>query len=141
MSTRAMANMPRPMKGTIAGALALASLAGCSQAPDYHPPVITDTPTAFREAGPWVPAAPDVPGGATEWWLGFGDPLLDQLESRIALNNPTLAAALARHDQAAAYVREARSALFPSIGTAANLTADRQSDTSPLRGSNQPDLY
>ena len=123
-----------------AALMALMGLSGCSQAPDYQPPALSATPIAFREAGPWVPATPAVPENA-DWWQGFGDPQLDQLESRIARDNPSLAAALARHDQAAAYVREVRSSLFPTVGLGANLTANRQSDTRPLRGANQPDLY
>ncbi len=126
--------------GLAAAVMALGSLAGCSQAPEYRPPALSVTPTAFREAGPWVPAAPAGPGSTTEWWQGFGDPLLDQLEARIGTDNPTLAAALARHDQAQADVREARAALFPTIDAGADLTANRQSDTRPLRGAGQPDL-
>lgn len=121
--------------------LALVSLAGCSMAPAYQPPALSVTPTAFRESGPWVPAVPGTAGGNAEWWQGFGDPLLDQLETRVAKDSPTLAAALARHDSAQAYVRELSSARFPTIGVGTQLTADRQSDTRPLRGANQPDLY
>jgi len=36
-------------------AITLASLAGCSFAPPYHP-AITPTPPAFKEAGAWQPA-------------------------------------------------------------------------------------
>ncbi len=125
----------------MAAVLMLVCVAGCSQAPDYQPPALSNLPIAFREAGPWVPAAPAVPGSGTDWWQGFGDPLLNQFEIRIAKDNPTLAAALARHDRAQADVREARSSLFPTIGAGADLTANRQSDTRPLRGADQPDLY
>jgi NodT family efflux transporter outer membrane factor (OMF) lipoprotein len=141
MATADMAGRQRLAGGIAAALIALGSLAGCSQAPDYQSPALSVTPTAFRDAGPWVPAAPARPGGGPGWWYGFGDPLLDQLEARIASDNPTLAAALARHDQAEAYFREARSSLFPTIGLGAELTANRQSDTRPLRGAGQPDLY
>ena len=117
----------------------LACLAGCSQAPDYHPPALPPTPAAFREAGPWVPAEPAAPG--SDWWQGFGDPQLDALEARITTDNPTYAEALARHDASMAYLGQARASLFPTIGIGATPTANRQSDTRPLRGSNQPDLY
>jgi NodT family efflux transporter outer membrane factor (OMF) lipoprotein len=119
---------------------AVIGLSACSEAPTYQPPALAVTPTAFREAGPWVPAEPKT-AGSGDWWQGFGDPLLDRLEARIASDNPTLAAALARHDEAQAYVGEVRASLLPSIGIGGNLTANRQSNTRPLRGANQPDLY
>lgn len=119
----------------LAGVLALA---GCSGAPAYHPPTI-DAPAQFREAGPWVQASPGEP--AADWWRALGDPVLDDLEQRLSAQNPALALALARHDEAAAGLAEARSQLYPTIGAGSVLSANRQSDTRPLRGSNQPDLY
>ena len=119
--------------------VSLACLAGCSQAPEYHPPTVAPAPAAFREAGPWVPAEPAAPG--SDWWQGFGDPQLDALEARIATDNPTYAEALARHDASMAYLGQARASLFPTIGIGTSPTTNRQSDTRPLRGSNQPDLY
>ncbi len=126
---------------TALGAAAATSLAGCSMAPKYQPPALAAVPSAFREAGPWVPAAPATPGSGAEWWHGFGDPLLDQLEARIATNNPTLAAALARHDTALAFVGEAQAALYPTVGVGATVTRNRESNRRPLRGANLPDFY
>jgi NodT family efflux transporter outer membrane factor (OMF) lipoprotein len=128
-------------KGRALVGLATATvLAGCSFAPAYHPP-LTSTPIAFKEAGPWTPAAPAdlVPRG--DWWALYGDSTLNALEQRIDTDNPTLAGALGRYDEARAYLSEARSGLFPHIGLNADLTRNRQSDNRPLRGSNQPDLY
>lgn len=120
--------------------LAAAGLAGCSLAPAYHVPVTT-VPAAFKEAGPWIAAEPAdlAPRGA--WWAAYGDPTLDTLERRVDADNPTLAGALGRYDQAAAYLAEARSGLLPTVGLNADVTRNRQSDNRPLRGSNQPDLY
>jgi len=118
----------------------VAGLAGCTQAPEYHPPVI-DAPAAFKEAGPWVPAMPAAPAPTDQWWQAFGDPVLDRLEAQIDTANPTLSEALGRYDAARAYLGEARSQLYPSLGLGAQPTENRQSNTRPLRGSNQPDLY
>ena len=135
--------MIKPRKAAVTGFLVsligITGLAGCSQAPDYHPPALAPVPASFREAGPWAPAEPATPG--SDWWQGFGDPQLDALEARIATDNPTYAEALARHDASVAYLGQARASLFPTIGVGANPTANRQSNTRPLRGSNQPDLY
>lgn len=126
-------------------ALALALLTGaCSLAPAYHVPETATVP-AFKEAGPWAPAVPADSGADRAadgaWWTVFGDPVLNGLEARVTADNPTYAGALARYDAARAYLGQARSSLFPSIGLNANVTDNRQSDNRPLRGSNQPDLY
>lgn len=114
-------------------------LAGCAGAPPYHPTAIA-TPAAFREAGPWAPAAPGVPD-TTDWWTGLGDPTLDTLEARLASDNPTLAAALARSDAARAALRTAQADRLPTIGATATLDYNRQSDDKPLRGATQPETY
>ncbi len=121
-------------------ATALASLAGCSFAPPYHPPV-TATPPAFKEAGPWQPALGTQIAAQDAWWTVFSDPTLDGLEQKVSRDNPTLAGALARYDAARAYLGQARAGLLPQIGADASVTRNRQSDDRPLRGSNQPDLY
>ncbi|OAN64090.1 efflux transporter outer membrane subunit [Sphingomonas sp. TDK1] len=120
--------------------LAMATaLSACGTTPAYRPPVITP-PQVFKEAGPWVAAAPSLPADRS-WWTIFGDPVLDGLERRIATGNPTLQAALGRYEAAQAYVRRAGAALLPSIGARADVTQNRQSDNRPLRGNNQPDYY
>ncbi|MGH6877467.1 MAG: efflux transporter outer membrane subunit [Rhizomicrobium sp.] len=115
-------------------------IAGCSFAPDYKipgPPAVA----GFKETGVWTRATPRdaLPKGA--WWKVYGDALLDSLESKIDKANPTLAVALARYDEATAYVAEAQGALYPVVGADINPTTDRQSNARPLRGANQPDLY
>jgi NodT family efflux transporter outer membrane factor (OMF) lipoprotein len=120
--------------------MALALMAGCSQAPAYRPQQIA-LPETFREAGPWVPAAPAPPQAASGWWKALGDPALDELEARLERDNPDLQAALARHREALAALGEVRAATMPTLGVGANATANRQSSHRPLRGANQPDLY
>ncbi|WEK42587.1 MAG: efflux transporter outer membrane subunit [Candidatus Sphingomonas colombiensis] len=131
--------MARRRFGSIALAAVACTVGGCSLAPAYHPPTIS-TPAHFKEDGTWKTATPAAALPA-QWWTLLGDPELDRLEERVATGNPTLAIALARYDQARAYLREAKSGLMPQIGLSTNLTSNRQSDDRPLRGSNQPDLY
>jgi NodT family efflux transporter outer membrane factor (OMF) lipoprotein len=119
---------------------ALIVVAGCSLAPPYRVPEVA-VPTAFKEAGPWTGAAPSDAVDRGGWWRIYGDPALDQLETRIESANPTLAEAVARYDQARAFAAEATAGLYPRIGAGASLTRNRQSDNRPLRGSNQPDVY
>ena len=117
-----------------------ASLAGCSFAPQYKPPVI-QAPFAFKEAGSWQLARPADSGPPTDWWTTLGDSTLNALELRIANSNPTYAGALGRYEQAEAYLREAKADLFPHVGLNTDLTRNKQSAHRPLRSANQPTYY
>ncbi|MBS0612982.1 MAG: efflux transporter outer membrane subunit [Proteobacteria bacterium] len=118
----------------------LLALAGCMLAPRYQVPP-TPAPAAFKEAGQWTRSTPadELPRG--EWWQLYADATLNELELRLAAQNPSLAAALARYDQSRAYLREVRAGQLPALNGNARLTRNRQSDDRPLRGSNQPDVY
>ncbi|MCI3180948.1 RND transporter [Caulobacter sp. CCUG 60055] len=116
----------------VAAAVA-ALLSACSSAPPYRPPVVAP-PAAFKEAGPWTPAAPEAgaaPRGA--WWRVYGDPTLDDLEARAAKANPGLAAAVAAYDQARAYAAQARAGLLPELDGAGSAVRNHRSDHAPLR--------
>lgn len=121
--------------------LAALALCGCDLAPNYQVPSTPVVPASFKETGPWTKATPEdaLPKGA--WWKIYADKALDDLEARLDAGNPNLAAALARYDQARAFVAEAQSAEYPLIGTDDSFTKNRQSDNRPLRSKNQPDFY
>jgi NodT family efflux transporter outer membrane factor (OMF) lipoprotein len=124
----------------IAGLIAALAASGCSLAPAYGPPPIA-TPPAFKEVGPWTEATPADALDRGDWWTFFGDAQLDQLEGRVEHGNPTLAEALARYDEARAFAAEASAGELPRIELGTSVSANRQSETRPLRGSNQPDFY
>lgn len=126
-------------------------LAACSLAPDYHPPQMA-VPAAFKEAkaadadsaagkGLWRVARPADDGRRGSWWEAFGDSTLNDLENRIEDANPTLAVAVARHDQARAAAAATASALLPSLDLTGSVQRARQSEDRPLRGSDQPGVY
>jgi NodT family efflux transporter outer membrane factor (OMF) lipoprotein len=119
---------------------AAALLNGCSFAPTYHAP-LTSIPTTFKESGPWQLARPADRVPRDAWWSVYRDPVLDHLEEQVAAANPDVAAAMARHDEAAADLSQARSGLFPTIGAEASVERQRQSDNRPLRGAGQPAVY
>lgn len=123
-----------------AGALSLASLAACNLAPAYRPPTLA-VADRYKPIAGWDTAQPLDLAARGDWWTLFGDPLLNDLETRLTRNNPDLEAAVARYDGARAYARQARAGLLPSIGLDGNATHNRQSDDRPLRGSGQPDVY
>ncbi|WP_207001301.1 efflux transporter outer membrane subunit [Trinickia mobilis] len=116
------------------------ALAACSFAPAYKTPP-TAIPTSFKEIGTWMQAKPADQVPREGWWRVYQDPALDSLERQVAIANPDLQAALARHDEATAYVQQAKSALFPTIGVGAEVDRQRQSALKPLRGPDQPNVY
>ena len=111
----------------IAPALALA---GCSMAPEYHRPEIVTAPV-YKEGGPWQTAGTEVPA-AGKWWEIFGDAMLSGLEEKIEAGSPSLAAAAARYEQAAALVRRTRADLLPEVDVGASTQRDRVSAGRPL---------
>ncbi|WP_414443309.1 efflux transporter outer membrane subunit [Burkholderia sp. 22PA0106] len=118
----------------------IAFLSACSFAPTYHAPA-TALPTQFKEAGGWQTARPADRIERDGWWKAFRDPVLDRLEVQVAAANPDVAAAMARHDEAGALFDQARSGLFPTLGLGAGISSNRASNTRPLRGATQPDVY
>jgi NodT family efflux transporter outer membrane factor (OMF) lipoprotein len=119
---------------------ALLALTGCDMAPDYKPPVVT-VPDGFKEAGPWQPAAPSDQVARGEWWRVFGDSTLDGLETSLDAGSPTLAAAVARYDEARAFAAKAGSGLYPEVDAGGSSTINRQSARRPLRGTGQTNQY
>jgi NodT family efflux transporter outer membrane factor (OMF) lipoprotein len=111
---------------------AAASLGACSLAPAYAPPT-TPVASAFKELGPWTPAAPAEAQPRGVWWAMFSDPVLDDLEARVEKANPDLAAAVAAYDQARALASQARAGLVPEIDGSALGQRQRRSDNAPLR--------
>ena len=123
-------------------ALGVAVLGGCSLAPAYHTPSLPPMPASFKEGDTaWKVAAPADQSPRGTWWTAYGDSTLSQLETQLDADNPTLAAALARYDQARAFESQLNAGLFPHVGAQFSPTRARQSNNRPLRGSNQPDEY
>jgi NodT family efflux transporter outer membrane factor (OMF) lipoprotein len=126
----------------LAAAVAAVLLGGCSLAPTYRAPALPPMPASYKEAGTaWKVAEPSDQQSRSAWWSVYGDSTLDQLESKLDADNPSLAAALARYDTARAFESQLNAGLFPHIGTMANPIRARQSNNRPLRGSNQPNEY
>ncbi|WP_311267951.1 efflux transporter outer membrane subunit [Sphingobium sp. WCS2017Hpa-17] len=106
--------------------LSLSLLGACSMAPDYQPPQIA-APQAYKEMAGWTQATPMDAAPRGPWWSMFGDPVLDDLETRAESASPTLAAALARYDQARAVARVEASDLIPTVGVGADGSRQRVS--------------
>ncbi len=93
---------------------------GCSPiGPDYKRPVVEfpENWKALPGANPalWQPAAPADTAPKDKWWTAFGDSTLDRLVETCLTNNNTLAASLARLDQAIAQSDARGAALLPTV--------------------------
>ncbi|MFW2830618.1 efflux transporter outer membrane subunit [Sphingomonas sp. ID0503] len=95
--------------------LPLLLLGACSMAPKYERPATVAIPASFKEAPGWQPASPQDAALRGDWWTLFDDPVLSDLEQRVARNNQNIAAAVAAYDQARALVKEQRAGLFPTL--------------------------
>ncbi len=104
-------------------------LSACTVGPDYLRPS-TPTPVAYKELKGWKVATPRDGFDRGVWWSVYRDPELDHLASQVAINNQTVAAALAAYEQAVALTRESQSSLLP--GVAADYSATRSGEGANL---------
>ena len=112
------------MKSLVSLALA-ALLSGCMMlGPNFKRPAV-NVPDAYPEAstgtGLSVPA---------DWWRLYKDPRLDDLVSTGLQKNADVKLAIARMEEAEAFVREANATLFPEIGGDAGASRARSSTRS-----------
>ncbi len=141
-ATVPFAPSPRPRRSVALRLVSLAALvvvvllAGCAVGPDYHrPPAVTAMPPAYAGAtNEWKLAEPraNIPKG--NWWEVFGDSELNDLETRAALANQELKAAVARFDEARAITEAARAGLFPHLTLSPSYARGRPSQNRPLSG-------
>jgi outer membrane protein, multidrug efflux system len=94
-------------------------LAGCMVGPDYKRPDI-NSPQAFRYE------ETDAQNTAnTDWWKTFNDPVLDSLITESLANNLNVKIAAANIEQAAGFLTQTRSGLFPQVSYGASGTRER----------------
>ncbi len=103
-------------------AVLLLLLSACAVGPDYVTPA-QDTGVAFKSAKGWVQATPGEALSSDSWWRRYQDPLLNHFIAQIDVSNQTLAASIARYDQARAMTTQSRSSFFPTVGL--NLSGTR----------------
>ena len=111
--------------------LAVSALTGCDLAPLYQPPVFA-IPDSYQGTSPWEIAHPGdgVPPGP--WWTSYGNPTLNDLESKVP-DNPDLMVAEETFVQARELAAEAEAGLYPQIGINGQASQNRQSPTRLFR--------
>lgn len=107
----------------MASLAAVLILAGCTAGPDYVRPT-TPLPGKYVEAADTAGASAPL---NREWWKLFDDASLNDLVDQALQANADLQLAVARVEEADAFLRETGSALFPEIDLVGSGTRSRSS--------------
>lgn len=102
-------------------------IAGCVVGPDYAPPAASEL-----SVPPALPSTIGQPEGVEllgRWWTRLDEPALDALVERLLADNPDLASAEARFEQARELVTVERAILLPNIGSTGSVSRSIGSDT------------
>jgi len=115
------------LKTLLGPAIAALLLAGCTVGPKYHTPAATvqpppatykESPTQFPDSGDWKVAQPQDAMLHGKWWEIYNDPELNALEEQLNVNNQNIKQSFENFMEARTLVAQARSQLFPTVGTA-----------------------
>ena len=90
-------------------------LGACSVGPDYVAPPSTPAPISYKESDAWKPANPRDDMIRGKWWEMYHDPQLNALEEQINISNQNVLMYEAQFREAAAAVKVARAAFFPTV--------------------------
>jgi len=116
-------------------ALALAvMMTGCMVGPKYVRPTVpmAKAPDAYKELDPnWKPATPADTELKGDWWTLFNEPVLNDLEAKVASANQSLKVSEARFREARAQIRINRASLYPTVGTAPSAVGERYAADRP----------
>jgi NodT family efflux transporter outer membrane factor (OMF) lipoprotein len=111
-------------------------LAGCMVGPKYHQPAATvqpppaaykELPTQAPDQGPWRVAQPQDEMLHGKWWEIYDDPELNALEDQLNVNNQNIKQSFENFMAARTLVAQARSQLFPTVGTTPSYQRTRNS--------------
>ena len=105
----------------LAGAGLPLLLGACSVGPDYVQPS-APAPASYRESDAWKPAHPRDDMIRGKWWEMYRDPQLNALEAQVNINNQNVLMYEAQFREAAAAVKVARAAYFPTVTTSPTFT-------------------
>jgi NodT family efflux transporter outer membrane factor (OMF) lipoprotein len=101
-------------------------VAGCTVGPKYHAPSATpqappasykESPTQFPGSDEWKVANPQDAMLRGKWWEIYNDPELNGLEEKLNVNNQNIKQAFENFMEARTLITQARSQLYPTIGT------------------------
>ena len=114
------------LKTILAAAVTAFAIAGCTVGPKYRQPAATvqppastykESPTQFPNSGEWKVADPQDAMLHGKWWEIYNDPELNALEDQLNINNQNIKQSFENFMEARTLVAQARSQLYPTIGT------------------------
>lgn len=88
-------------------------------------------PPDLGARSPWPGTINEQSAELRNWWVGFGDPMLDSLIERGLSSNLDLRAAVLRVEEARAQRAISAAAFWPTLSADASFTRQRLSDTTP----------
>jgi len=106
------------------------ALGGCALTPKTLP-VVASPPHFDNIPADWSEAMPADTAPRGPWWYAFNDPVLNDMEARADAASPTLAAALARRDEARAVLGETSAALLPEVDAVGSAERERVAKNRP----------
>ncbi len=121
---------------TILAAVTAFAIAGCTVGPKYRQPAATaqppastykESPTQFPSSGEWKVADPQDAMLHGKWWEIYNDPELNALEDQLNINNQNIKQSFENFMEARTIVAQARSQLYPTIGTTPSYQRSRGS--------------
>jgi NodT family efflux transporter outer membrane factor (OMF) lipoprotein len=124
------------LKTILAAAVIAFAIAGCTVGPKYRQPAATvqppestykESPTQFPNSGEWKIADPQDAMLHGKWWEIYNDPELNALEDQLNINNQNIKQSFENFMAARTLVAQARSQLFPTIGTTPSYSRTRSS--------------
>jgi NodT family efflux transporter outer membrane factor (OMF) lipoprotein len=119
-----------------ASAALTAALTGCTLGPDFlppHPPLPAASYTGEPAIAPWLQQPPD-----PNWWAVFHDPILTDLERRVAAENLDVLTATIRLAESRFQRGVTAAAEFPSVNGDAQYQRELYSVNGPFLSRNGP---
>jgi NodT family efflux transporter outer membrane factor (OMF) lipoprotein len=101
----------------------------CSVGPDYVTPTAPVPVANYKELGDWKQARPKDDMIRGKWWEIYHDPQLNALEDQVSISNQNVIQAEAQFREAAATVKVARAAFFPTVTTNPSYTMSQASQS------------
>src|SRR5476649_575538 len=101
----------------------------CSVGPDYVAPTAPVPIANYKELGDWKEAQPKDDTIRGKWWEIYHDAQLNVLEDQVNISNQNVIQAEAQFREAAAAVKVARSAFFPTVTANPSYTMSQASQS------------
>ena len=135
------------IKTALGPAMTALLLTGCMVGPKYHAPVATATappvsykesPTQFQDTDGWKVAQPQDAMLHGKWWEIYNDPELNALEEKLNIDNQNIKQFFENFLEARTLVAQARSQLYPTVGTSPSYSRSQSSANLGSSGTANP---